>query len=161
MPRSRKRGRRDRPPVRRKRGEERDAEVRAGLEPLREGERPAAVTVAAVAAAVLALANLGLFLAGVKVRGQNTQAGGVILFASLMLLAAGGMWRARYWAVLGFEALLGISLVVAALSLVRASNLLGVLVPLAVLTLGGTLFWKLVRAMARIQMPERKPQGER
>lgn len=161
MPRSRKRGRRDRPPVPRKRGEERDAEVRAGLEPLREGERPAAVTVAAVAAAVLALANLGLFLAGVKVRGQNTQAGGVILFASLMLLAAGGMWRARYWAVLGFEALLGISLVVAALSLVRASNLLGVLVPLAVLTLGGTLFWKLVRAMARIQMPERKPQGER
>lgn len=179
MPRSRKRGRRaaataaaqpasaadaasrDQPPVRRKRGEERDAEVRAGLEPLREGERPGAVTVAAVTAAVLALANLGLFLAGVKVRDQNTQAGGVILFASLMLLAAGGMWRARYWAVLGFEALLGISLVVAALSLVRASNLLGVLVPLVVLTLGGTLFWKLVRAMARIQMPERKPQGER
>ncbi len=178
MPRSRKRGRRapgpsaggeavtpdpggGAAPARRARGEERNAEVRAGLEPLREGERPGAVTVAAIVAAALAVANLGLFLAGVKVRGQNTQAGGVILFAALMLVAAGGMWRARYWAVLGFEALLGISLVISALSLVRASNLLGVLVPVTVLSLGGWLFWKLVRAMARIQMPERTPGGGR
>ncbi len=167
MPRSRKRGRR-RPaspagaaPPKRVRGEARNAEVRAGLEPLREGQRPGAVTVAAIVAAALAVANLVLFLAGVKVRGQNTQPGGVILFAALMLLAAGGMWRARYWAVLGFEALLGISLVISALSLVRASNLLGVLIPLAVLSLGGWLFWKLVRAMARIQMPERTPSGGR
>jgi len=162
MPRSRKRGRRGPATApARKRGEERDAEVRAGLEPLQKGERPAAVTVAAIVAAALALANLGLFLAGVKVRGQDTQPAGVILFAALMLAAAAGMWRARYWAVLGFEALLGISLVISALSLVRASNLLGVLVPLTVLALGGTLFWKLVRAMARIQMPERRPQDQR
>ena len=36
------------------------------------------------------------------------------------------MWRVKYWAVLGFEMLLGIALVGTALSLLRASNLAAV-----------------------------------
>ena len=40
-----------------------------------------------------------------------------------MVAAAIGMWQRRYWAVLGFEALLGIAIVFAAISLMVASNL--------------------------------------
>ena len=36
------------------------------------------------------------------------------------------MWARRYWAVLGFEMLLGVAIVGAAISLMRASNLAGV-----------------------------------
>ena len=65
------------------------------------------------------------------------------------------MWKAKYWAVIGFQALLGITLVIAGLSLPLASNLLAVVLCLSVLVFGGWLFWKLVRALARLQMPAR------
>ena len=42
-----------------------------------------------------------------------------------MLMCAVGMWRLRYWAVLGFQTLLAIGLLGFSLALVRASNLLG------------------------------------
>jgi hypothetical protein len=38
-----------------------------------------------------------------------------------------------------------------------ASNVLAVVLCLAVIVPGGYLFWKLIRAMARIQMPTRRP----
>ena len=53
------------------RSRERTEAVRASLEPLAPGERPRAVTVAAVVAALIAVANLALFLAGWEVRGQE------------------------------------------------------------------------------------------
>jgi hypothetical protein len=65
------------------------------------------------------------------------------------------MWTVRYWAVLGFEALLGFQIAVAALSLLVASNWWAALLCVAVIGLAGWLFWKLIRAMARIQMPDR------
>jgi hypothetical protein len=65
------------------------------------------------------------------------------------------MWRMRYWAVLGFEVLLGVLVVSAALSLMLASNLQAALLSLAVIAFTAPLFWFLIRAMARIQMPER------
>ena len=43
-----------------------------------------------------------------------------------MFLAAAGMWKAQYWAVLGFEFFLGLTLVFAAVSLMFAGNVLGV-----------------------------------
>jgi len=73
-----------------------------------------------------------------------------------MVAAAVGMWRARYWAVLGFEALLGVSILIAALSLTVASNWQAWPVPGHNRDLR-PLFYKLVRAMARIQMPQRRP----
>jgi hypothetical protein len=138
------------------RGRERDDAIRASLEPLGPGDRPGAVTVAAVVAACLGVANIVLFAAGVDVRGAKPGAGGVILFALLMFAAAYGMWRARYWAVLGFQALLGITILVAALSLAVASNVAAFALCLAIAGLGGWLFFKLIRAMARIQMPRRE-----
>jgi len=157
VPRSRKRGRREAPIAerpRRRSSEERNAEVRAQLEPLAEGERPGWVTVAAVAAVALGLLNIVLYLAGVRVEGSTFA--GTVGVGAVLLMAAYGMWRVRYWAVLGFEVLLGVSCVVATLSLFVASSIGGAVRAAIVLIVCGTLFWKLIRAMARIQMPERK-----
>ena len=132
------------------RSRERDVAVRASLEPLAPGERPGAVTVAAVTAVVL-----GLLLIAQAAFDDDAQTGGLLVFAAVMFVAAAGMWKAQYWAVLGFEFFLGLTLVFAAISLMFAGNLLGVVYSVVILALAGTLFWKLVRAMARIQMPKR------
>lgn len=135
------------------RGRERDDAIRAGLEPLGPGERPPALVASVVLAGVLALTNLVLWVAGFEVRGEQPGAVGVVLFCVLMTAAAVGMWQKRYWAVLGWQALLAVSLVVAFLSLLQAASLLAVVVPLIVLTVCGWLFWKLIRVMSRLQMP--------
>ena len=137
------------------RSRQRNEAARAQLEPLAPGERPRAVTVAAVIAGVMAVANLALYLAGWDVRGQDPNLGGALAVCGVLGLAAIGMWRTQYWAVIGFEVLLGVLVVFAALSLMLASNVQGALLSLAVIALAGPLFWFLIRAMARIQMPQR------
>ena len=137
------------------RGRERDEAARAALKPLAPGERPLAVTIAAIVAALLAVANIALYAAGWEVTGEDPKPGGVFAFAAILLAAAGGMWLRKYWAVLGFEVLLGITVVYAGLSLLFPSNWQAVVLALSVLAAAGTLFWFLIRAMARIQMPER------
>jgi hypothetical protein len=132
------------------RGRERDEAIRASLEPLEPGERPRAVTVAAVVAAVL-----GLLLVAQAAFDDGAETGGLLVFAAVMFLAAAGMWKAQYWAVLGFEFFLGLTLVFAAVSLMFASNVLGAVYSVVILAGAGVLFWKLVRAMARLQMPKR------
>ena len=47
---------------------------------------------------------------------------GFLAFSMLMLAMAWGLWRARYWAVLGLEALLGILMVIFSLFLLRFQN---------------------------------------
>jgi hypothetical protein len=149
--RSRKRGQRER-----RSSEERNAEARAQLQPLATGERPGAVTAAAIVAALLAVLVVVGYVAGARVGGRGTLAGALLLGA-VLLVAAWGMWNVRYWAVLGFEALLAFQVLIAALSLLVASNAWAAVLCVAVIGLGGWLFWKLIRAMARIQMPERRP----
>lgn len=173
MPRSRKRGRRAHAdavsnplpaeqlaatgePRRRRSSEERNAEVRAQLKPLADGERPGAVTAGAIVAAVLAVLVLVGYFTDARVAGRGSLAGALSI-AAMLLLAAWGMWKARYWAVLGFQALLAFLVLVASLALMVASNVWAVIQCIAVVGLGGWLFWKLIRAMARIQLPERRP----
>jgi hypothetical protein len=139
------------------RSELRDEAARAELVPLRDGERPGAVTAAAVIAFGLAVANIGLAAAGWKIQGHRTAWPGVILFSILLLAMGAGLWRARYWAVLGMEALLAITMLLFALALPFASNLSAVLLSVGVLIPASILFWFLIKAMARIQMPERRP----
>ena len=139
------------------RGEARNEEIRQSLEPLEPGERPGAVTVAAIVALLLLAANIGLWLAGVEVSGREPTTGSVVLQGVVLLVAAVGMWKAKYWAVLGFQALLGLSILLATLSLMVASGVVEAVFCLAIIGLGGVLFWKLVRALARLQMPERRP----
>jgi uncharacterized membrane protein (DUF2068 family) len=100
--------------------------------------------------------QLILFLAGVKLKtsGLKASAGQTIAFAVLMLICAAGMWGRRYWAVLGFMALLAILILFAVGSLIKASTVLGALIALAIVGLGGYLFFKLVRVLSRIQMPK-------
>ena len=129
--------------------------VRASLEPLQPGERPRAVTIAAVVALIIAATNLILFYSGWEVRGQEPSTSGTWVFVGIMLAAAAGMWRGKYWAVLGFEMLLGIALVGTAIALLRASNLAAVALCLGIFAVCGPLFWFLIRAMARLQMPTR------
>jgi hypothetical protein len=137
----------------------RDEEARAKLKPLAPGERPLAVTVGALAAGVLALSNLVALVLGYNAAEDTLSPGsevtGSIVTTALLALVAWGMWRARYWAVLGMQTLLGLTMVVCALALLTAINLWAFVLVLLLLTASGTLFWFLVKAMARIQMPER------
>jgi hypothetical protein len=133
----------------------RDDALRAQLQPLGPGERPAPLVAATVVAALLGLSNLAFLAAGVEVSGEDAQAGGVVALSAVLLLAAWGMWRRRYWAVLGFQVLLGITIAFAAISLLVASNLAAVVLCVAIAGLAGWLFWKLVRVMGRMQAPSR------
>ncbi len=132
----------------------RNEEARAGLEPLGQGERPTAVTVAAIVAALIGVGNLILLLTGGDLGDRQRVVGG-LAFAGLMFIAAVYMWRCAYWAVLGFQALLGFSIVAASLALLVASNVEAVVRSVVVIAAAGTLFWFLIRAMARLQMPTR------
>ena len=130
----------------------RDDLARERLVPLEPGERPLAVTVAALIAAVIAVANVIGALVG------GSEAAGALPFAGLMTIAAVGMWRSRYWAVLGFQVILALTAVSSLLFLlVAAEHALDILVALVALAVSGTMFWFLVKALARIQMPDRRP----
>jgi hypothetical protein len=144
------------PPKPPSRSELRNAEARAALVPLEEGERPLAVTVAAVLAGGLVVANIALAVGGYKIQGKHPALAGALVFTALLLAMAIGLWRVRYWAVLGMEALLGITMLLFSLALPFASNVRAVVVSIAVLAPSAALFWFLIRAMARIQMPDRR-----
>jgi hypothetical protein len=131
--------------------------ARAQLVPLAEGERPRVVTIGAVIATLMAVSTAVLFAAGVEVQGGNARAAGTVVYAVLMGAMAVGMWLARYWAVLGFQTLLAFAIVIWSLLLIKAESVWGVLLALAVIAAAGTMFWFLVKAMARIQMPARRP----
>jgi hypothetical protein len=136
-----------------------DEAARASLEPLADGERPTAVTVGAIVAALLAVANLIAVVAGWDgAAGEDDRAralAGSLLVAGLLFVVAWGMWHARYWAVLGMQTLLALTLIASALGLVTVSSAGGAILLVAILAAAGTLFWFMVKAMARIQMPER------
>ena len=142
------------PRAERPRGEERNELIRAELEPLAPGERPGAVTVAAIVALVLAILNTVATFAGDPIGGQDAR-GVSLAFTAILLVAAAGMWRAKYWAVLGFQALLTLQLIIVFILLLAVTEVWRGLLLAAMLFFGGWLFWKLVRAMARIQMPVR------
>ena len=130
-------------------------DVRAGLEPLAPGERPLAVTLAAILAALLTVANLVVYLIGWDVGGKDPSLRGLVVYCVVLGTASVGMWFGRYWAVLGFQMLLAGSILISALFLLRASNWQAVVFSLGVLAVCTPLFWFLIRAMARLQMPSR------
>jgi hypothetical protein len=137
--------------------ETRNQEAREALEPLAEGERPLVVTIGAVASALLALSIVAGYLAGVEVEGEKPRLAQVLAPALLMGIMAWGMWRARYWAVLGFQLLLAFLIFSAVFGLlVQAASAAQFAVTFGLLAVSGTFFYFMVKAMARIQMPERK-----
>jgi hypothetical protein len=134
------------------RSERRDHAAREALLPLAPGERPPALLAAVALAAVLGIGNAIAYAAGAHIAGRHPSVG-VLAFSGLMALLAAGMWIRRYIAVLAFEALLALAVLVFSLSLVEAANLEAVLLCVAVIAGGGWLFWKLVRVMGRLAAP--------
>lgn len=140
-----------------RRSEERNAEARASLRPLAPGERPGAVTVGAVISAIFALiftvSAVVAAVTSIEVDGEEPSAVPLALFAVVLWMMALGMWRARYWAVLGFQMLLVLILLASGLGLVQVSTVLQAIGTVVLLLGSGALFYFMIRAMARIQMP--------
>jgi hypothetical protein len=128
--------------------EERNAEVRAALQPYAPGERPPALVVAVGLAVALGVVNLVLLAAG-----QGGKPAALLVYCVLMFGAAYGMWTKRYGAVLAFQCLLAIAVATGFLFLLRASSLLDLLICFGLIVPTGWLFWKLIRVLARIQTP--------
>jgi cation transport ATPase len=139
-----------------RRYEERNEEARAKLEPLEPGERPRAVTVGAAVSVLLALVftvSAVLAIAGVHAGGRDIKPAPIVLFAAVFWTMAVGMWRSRYWAVLGFQTILMLMMLASAVGLIAVSSVLQAVGTTLLLLGSGTLFYFMIRAMARIQMP--------
>jgi len=146
------------------RSEIRNERVRSELEPLQEGERPRIVTAGAILSILIALSILGAWIAGVEVEigdsGVEEKPNPFQVFppAILFLVMAAGMWRSRYWAVLGFEAIMAIIMVGSFITLIAATSVFQAITAGLVLVGAGLFFWFTVKALARIQMPS-APNG--
>ena len=138
------------------RAEERNQAAREALKPLEEGERPTVVTVGAVVAGLIAASILVGYLAGVKVNGEDPKLAQVLAPALIMGVMSWGMWRAKYWAVLGFQLILVFLIFSAVYGLALQAATVGQFAAtLGLLAVAGTFFFFMVKAMARIQMPQR------
>jgi steroid 5-alpha reductase family enzyme len=136
--------------------EERNREAREALEPLAEGERPLVVTIGAVVSALIAISIVAGYLAGTEVGGEKPRFVQVLAPTLLMGTMAWGMWRARYWAVLGFQLVLVFLIFSAVYGLALQAATVGqVAATLGLLAIAGGFFYFMVKAMARIQMPTR------
>lgn len=138
--------------------EVKNEKVRESLEPLKEGERPAVVTVGAVFALIVAFVLWGsaiyALITGTEVNGEKVNIAQWAFLAAIFTAMGWGMWTARYWAVLGFQMMLVLLMLAAIAGLVVAGTLVQ-LVSTTILLIGlALLFYFMVKAMARIQMPE-------
>ena len=131
--------------------------ARDTLEPLPEGERPTVVTLGAIVAGLICLSILVAYAAGAEVEGERPNVAQVAAPALLMGIMAWGMWRARYWAVLGFQVVVLFLMIAAALGLVRAGSSVQVIGNVILIAISGAFFYFMVKALARIQMPDRRP----
>ena len=133
--------------------------AREALVPLTEGERPTAVTVGAIFSAVVAVLLWGstfyALATGAEAGGQEVNVFQWGFFALVITAMAWGMWKAKYWAVLGFQMLLVLLIMAGILGMVVAPTLLQIVGTLLLVVGLSVLFWFMVKAMARIQMPER------
>jgi ABC-type multidrug transport system permease subunit len=151
------------------RTEAKNRAAREALDPLAPDERPTVVGVAAAIAGALALGTLIAYAVGLEVGtfddfGNETgQAKPSLFYTIVSALVLGtmawGLWKARYWAVLGFQTILVLIIVVAILALIQVSDPLRGLGLFAILAVASLLFYRMVKAMARIQGPERRTYG--
>ena len=116
------------------------------------------VTVGAVLSALIVLSIAIGYASGAEVDGEQPSLPQVLAPGVLMGVMAIGMWRARYWAVLGFQAVLVFLILGASLGLVQAAGAVQAVANLGVLIVAGLLFYRMVKALARIQMPSRLPR---
>ncbi len=138
--------------------EVRNQAAREALEPLAEGERPPVVTFSAVLSGLVVASILITFALGVKVNGSVPKLNTILLPVLILGILAWGMWRARYWAVVCFQIVLVFLIFTAVYGLmVEATSVAEIGASVGLLVVSGVLFWMMVKAMARIQMPDRVP----
>jgi hypothetical protein len=138
--------------------EVRNQAARDALVPLAEGERPPVVTFSAVLSALVVLSILVTFALGVKVNGSTPKLSTILLPVLILGVLAWGMWKARYWAVVCFQLVLVFLIFTAVYGLmVEATSLAEIGASVGLLVVAGVMFWMMVKAMARIQMPDRAP----
>jgi hypothetical protein len=142
--------------------EERNREAREALHPLYEGERPGVVTIGAAFSALIAAifwsSAIWALFTDATVDGNEPQPLPLALVAAVTTAMAWGMWKARYWAVLGFQMLLVLILLAAIAGLVAATTVLQVVGTVVLVAVALAFFLFMVKAMARIQMPDRLPR---
>lgn len=137
--------------------EQRNREAREALEPLPAGERPLVVTIGAVVSALIAASIVVGYLTGTEVDGEKPRLAQVLAPALLMGVMAWGMWRARYWAVLGFQLILVLLIFSAFYGLVAGASTVPQFLGTGLLLVASSaFFFFMVKAMARIQMPSRE-----
>ncbi len=141
------------------RAEERNREAREALRPLAEGARPLVVTIGSIVSALIAASILLGYVIGIHADGSRPKLAQILAPALLMGIMAWGMWRARYWAVLGFQFILVVLILSAVFGLAANAASPGrVAATLALLAICGGFFYFMIKAMARIQMPQRLPR---
>src|SRR5215213_6498908 len=98
--------------------------VRSQLEPLAPGERPGAVTAAAIVGALLLVMNIAGAIFGYDAPGGGENWRPLIVYAVLLGVMTWGLWQAKYWAVLGMQALLALTMLISGLAAPLASDVI-------------------------------------
>jgi hypothetical protein len=141
------------------RAEQRNQQAREALHPLYEGERPTVVTIGAVFSAIVALifwvSTVIAIFSDATVNGRQPRPLQLAVIAAVLTAMAWGMWKARYWAVLGFQMVLVIFLLAGVLGLVSATTVPQAIGTVLLVGICLAFFIFMVKAMARIQMPDR------
>jgi hypothetical protein len=144
------------------RAEQKNQDAREALHPLYEGERPAVVTVGAIFSGVVAVifwvSTVIAIFSDTTVNGRQPHPLQLAIVAGVITAMAVGMWKARYWAVLGFQMVLVIFLLAGVLGLVSATTVPQVIGTVLLVGVCLAFFIFMVKAMARIQMPDRLPR---
>lgn len=140
------------------RTEAKNQAAREELEPLAAGERPRAVTaaaiVSAIAATIFTVSAVVAATGAIHVHGRDPSPVPLALFAALLWTMTWGLWNSRYWAVLGFQMLLLLEMLASAGGLIQVATIPQFLATTALLAGSAVLFYFMIRAMARIQMPK-------
>ncbi len=144
------------------RAEERNREAREALHPLYEGERPLVVTIGAAFSAVVAVifwvSTVIATVSDATVNGRQQHPVALAFVAAVVTAMAWGMWKSRYWAVLGFQMVLVLFMLAGVAGLVSATRVPQVIGTVTLVGICLAFFIFMVKAMARIQMPHRLPR---
>lgn len=131
------------------RAEVKNQATREALEPLQPGERPGILVAAVVWIVVIAVVMAYNAIASNGLSNGSRVGNGVMVL--LIAVAAYGTWRLEYWAILGTQTLLALTLVSLVLAAMVVTNLWLVLLAVVGALVSGYFFYKMVKVMARVQ----------
>lgn len=140
------------------RAEEKNVAVRKALEPLRPGERPGIVVATVAWLALIAVVMAYNAIASSDLDNGSRVGNGFMIV--LIAIAGIGTWRLAYWAILGTETLLALTVISLVLAAMVLTNVLLVLLAVLAAGISGYLFMKMIKVMARVQKAALVDRGE-